>query len=130
MTQWPFDPAKEKYVSLATYKRNGNEVLTPLWLAGAGNLYYLFSAGDAGKVKRVRNNGKARIAACTFRGHIRSGWLDAEARVVEAADDIERAYRALHDKYGWQMRMTDVFSKLAGRYHKRAIIEIRITTQQ
>ncbi len=29
--------------------------------------YYVFSEGKAGKVKRIRANGKARLAACTSR---------------------------------------------------------------
>ena len=29
------DPAKEKYVSLATFRKNGTEVKTPVWIADA-----------------------------------------------------------------------------------------------
>jgi len=127
MNPSPFDPAKEPYVSLATYRKSGAEVRTPVWIAGADNHYYVFSAGDVGKVKRIRANGKASLAACTFRGDIRSDWLEAQARIAEDAATIERAYTALRAKYGWQMKMTDIFSKISGRYNKRAIIEIQIT---
>ena len=126
MNPWPFDPAKERYVSLATFRRNGKEVRTPVWLAGTQGRYYLFSEGKAGKVKRIRANGRACIAACTYSGDIRSDWLKAEARIVNEPEVINHAYRALRDKYGWQMKMGDIFSKLFGRYPKRAIIELRV----
>ena len=57
-----------RYVSLATFRRNGREVRTPVWLAKVDVRYYLFSEGKAGKVKRIRANGRARLAACDLRG--------------------------------------------------------------
>jgi PPOX class probable F420-dependent enzyme len=124
---WPFDPATERYVSLATFRRNGREVRTPVWLAECDARYYLFSEGKAGKVKRVRANGRARMAACTLRGQVKSDWLEAKARIVKEDDVVERAYLALRGKYGWSMKLGDFFSKLSGRYDKRAIIEVEVT---
>ena len=124
--KWPFDPALERYVSLATYRRNGQEVCTPVWLAEVDANYYLFSEGKAGKVKRIRANGRARLAACDLRGKINSGWLDAQGRIVEEVELINHAYVALRRKYGWQMKTGDLLSRLTGRYHKRAIIEIQV----
>ena len=126
MCNWPFDPAKERYVSLVTYRRNGNEVGTPIWIAESGGRYYLFSEGTAGKVKRLRANGRARLAACDFRGKVHSEWLEAKGTVVVDTNSIERADKALRGKYGWQMKIGDFFSKLSGRYDKRAIIELEV----
>ncbi len=123
---WPFDPAIERYVSVATYRRSGEEVCTPVWLAKVDANYYLFSEGEAGKVKRIRANGRARMAACDLRGRVSSGWLEAQARIVEEAELIERVYAALRRKYRWQMNIGDFFSKISGRYHKRAIIELQV----
>ena len=39
-----FDPATQKYVSLATYRRNGIEVKTPVWIAEVARCYYISSA--------------------------------------------------------------------------------------
>ena len=39
---------------------------------------------------------------------------------------IERAHAALRAKYGWQMWLGDLFSRLAGRIARRAWIEIEI----
>ena len=119
------DPARDRYVSLATFRRDGREVRTPVWIAGEAGRYYVFSEGDAGKVKRIRANGRARVAACSATGRLQSEWSEARARVVGDRAEIATAYRHLHRKYGWQMALGDFFAKLSGRYVRRAILEIR-----
>jgi PPOX class probable F420-dependent enzyme len=118
--------ATARYVSLATRRRDGRLVPTPVWLAtttdGVG---WVFSAGDAGKVKRLRNFPGVRLAACSFRGAPRSAWLDAEARIVTDPARIAQAYAALRAKYGLAMRVADLLSHLSGRHARRAMIEIR-----
>ena len=126
MNDWPFDPAAERYVSLATFRRNGREIRTPVWLAELDSRYYLFSESRAGKVKRIRANGRARMAACDYRGRVESDWIETRARIVIEPDLIERVYAALRKKYGLAMVITDFFSKLTGRYRKRAIIELEV----
>lgn len=126
MPQRPFDPATERYVSLASFRRDGREVRTPVWIAEAEGRCYAFSEGEAGKVKRIRATPRVRLAACNVRGKLRSEWLLGRGRVVAEPAVIERAYAALHRKYGWQMRIGDFFSKLTGRYAMRAILEIEI----
>jgi PPOX class probable F420-dependent enzyme len=121
---------RAKYLNLATYRRNGVEVRTPVWFAGAAPLYYLFSAGDAGKVKRIRANGQAKVVSCDARGGITGEWFEASARLVDDASEIQHAYRALRRKYGWQMRMTDVASRLAGRYAKRQMIALELAARE
>ena len=99
---------REKYLNLATYRRNGQEVRTPVWFAGAGPLYYLFSAGDAGKVKRIRANGRAKVVSCDARGGITGEWFEASARLVDEATEIQQAYRALRRKYGSERPLAGV----------------------
>ena len=122
----PFDPAGEPYVSLATFRRNGIEVRTPVWIAEAQGRYYVFSAGDAGKVKRIRVTPRVRLAACDLRGNIKSDWIDGDARVVSEPSVVAAALQALRTKYGLQMRFTDFFAKLSGRFGKRAYLEITL----
>ncbi len=116
------------YLSLATRKKSGDFVNTPVWFAPEGGSYYVFSAGSAGKVKRLRNFSEARVAACTVTGAITGEWLDAEAVVLETPADEARALAALRRKYGWQMKIGDLFSKMTGKYDKRAYI--RVTLRQ
>ena len=118
------DLDREAYLSLATFRRDGREVRTPVWFARRGEHLYVFSEGDAGKVKRLRNGPRARVAACNVRGRVHGDWIDAHGRVVDDAKAVREAYAALHAKYGWQMTVVDFFSKLTGRHGARAILEL------
>ena len=121
-----FDPATEKYVSLATYRRNGVEVKTPVWIAMVAGRYYVFSAGDAGKVKRIRATSRVRLAACDVRGEVRGPWMEAHARIVLDPTLIVEVRRALWRKYGLLMRLLDVIATMTGRIRRRAYIEIEL----
>ena len=118
--------SKAKYVSLATYRKSGKEVATPVWAAEDGGDFFIFSAGDAGKVKRLRNSTKAKLAPCDFAGKLLGAWHDADATVLADATDIAQALGALRRKYGAQMWLADVGAKLTGRFHKRAYIRVRL----
>jgi hypothetical protein len=120
------DPGRDTYVSLATFRRDGREVRTPVWIAGEGGRFYVFSEGDAGKVKRIRATGRVRVAACNMRGAVHGEWRDGTGRIVTGPDETRRAYELLDRKYGWQMRLANVFSRLSGRYDKRAVLAIEL----
>lgn len=121
-----FNPGREKYVSLATFRRNGVEVQTPVWICELAGRYYVFSAGDAGKVKRIRATPRVRVAACDVRGTLRSAWIDARARIVSDPALIVQVRTALRRKYGWVMRLTDIMATITGRIGRRAYIEIAL----
>lgn len=112
------------YISFATRKRSGEWVATPVWFAPHEGSYYVFSAGNAGKVKRLRNFSESRIAACTVRGTLMGEWLDTAACVLESPADEKTALAALRAKYGWQMIIGDFFSTLTGKMGRRAYIRI------
>ena len=118
--------ARESYISLATFRRDGREVETPVWFAAANGKLYVFSEAKAGKMKRLKNDPTCRVAACDMRGKVHAAWTPGRARRVEAAALVATAYDALHAKYGWLMRVTDFFSRLTGRYDARAIVEIEL----
>ena len=114
------------YLSFATRKRSGEFVNTPVWFAPEGSSYYLFSAGNAGKVKRLRNFRETRVAACTVTGALTGEWLDAEAELLDSPADQATALKALRKKYGWQMALTDLLSRMTGKYGKRAYIRVTL----
>ena len=122
------DLAAARYVNLATFRRSGAEVRTPVWMAGQGARHFAFSEGGAGKVKRIRANGRARLAACDVRGRVLSDWVDARARIVDDPQTIAEAYALLRSKYGWQLALADFFSRWSGRYAKRAMLELEVAS--
>jgi uncharacterized protein len=117
----------ERYLSLATFRRDGREVATPIWFASDGQTLFAFTAADSGKVKRLRNSPRARIAACDMRGNVHGPWLEARAGVISDSAAIARGLELLRAKYGLWMRLTDFFSRLSGRYNARAYLWIATT---
>jgi hypothetical protein len=115
---------RHRYVSLATFRRNGAEVATPVWFAAAGERLYVVTTAASGKVKRLRVSPRARLAPCDMRGRVGGAWQDATARVVTDAALIARGHAALRAKYGWQVWLADVMATLSGRVKHRAWIEI------
>jgi uncharacterized protein len=125
MFKLDFNPATERYISLVTYRRNGTEVHTPVWVAQVGEKLYVFSEGEAFKVKRIRANPQAKIAPCDLRGKVSGASHEVHARIVDQPNTIELGYAALRKKYGWQMGLLNFFSGLSGKKKKRALIELQ-----
>jgi PPOX class probable F420-dependent enzyme len=117
---------REPYINLATFRRSGVAVETPVWFAAHQGRFYVFSEGDAGKVKRLRANPAIRVAPCSVRGRRKGDWIEGRARLVQDRAAIAAAYGALRRKYGWQMRVTDFFSRLTGRLATRAMLELEL----
>ena len=121
--KWLNDAA---YLSLATFRRSGAEVRTPVWFAREASVLYIFSAPDAGKVKRLRAGSRVRIAPCDVRGGVKGEWLDVVGWLFNDANEITRAHAALVRKYGWQMLLLDVGARLSGRYARRQYLRIEL----
>ena len=113
--------AAERYLNLETYRRTGQPVATPVWFVVDRGVIYVYSLADAGKVKRIRNNSRVRIAPCDARGGLKGAWVDATARIVDDREALE-AQRLVRAKYGWQKRLLDLLRKL--RPKPRAVIAI------
>jgi len=111
----------QKYLNIESFRKDGRSVITPVWFAQSGGRFYVYSEAGAGKVKRIRNNPKVRVAPCDFRGKVTGEWVDASAK-LETGDAEEQAERLLTQKYGWMKRIGDFFARL--RKHRHAIISI------
>lgn len=113
------------YLSLGTRRRDGRIVRTPVWFAEADGCFWVFTAAGAGKVKRLRNDPCCQIAHCDAWGGNLGPLVEALGERVSNPDEERRGYRALRAKYGWQMWLTDLLSRVSGRYHRRALLKLR-----
>ena len=114
----------QNYMSLETLRRDGRAVATPVWFAEEGEVFYIYSLANAGKVKRIRNNPRVRIAPCDARGRVKGEWADAEALILDTRG-AEHGHNLLNQKYGILKRVGDFFSRL--RKRQRAVVAIRLT---
>jgi len=118
--------AAQRYVSLVTFRRNGNGVPTPVWIAGVDGKLYVITNGTSAKMKRLKASDRVRLADCDARGNVSGEWIEGRARRVVEVATMERALDALDRKYGWQMAALKFFSRLSGRAKDRAFIEITL----
>ena len=120
----PLDSAK--YVSLETFRKDGSGVKTAMWAAPLDGKLVIGTGGSSHKVRRIRNNGRVRVAACNASGQqILGPWYEGKARLAEATD-AARADAALNAKYGLMRRALGWFAKLFGRSKDSVIIEVTL----
>ena len=99
----------QRYISLATFRRNGQPVLTPVWFAEKDGNLYVMTRSDSGKYKRIRNNPQVRVAPCTSRGRVTGPDVAGVARVLPPAEEAG-ARQALARKY-WLIRFPWLWSR-------------------
>ena len=121
--------SEHPYLSLATKKRDNSWVWTPIWFAQlpSSERYVAFSAGKAGKVKRLRNFSTVQIRPCTATGRPLADAESGNAILINDVAACADAHAAICSKYGWQMRVLDFFSRLSGNYQRRQWIEFHLS---
>jgi PPOX class probable F420-dependent enzyme len=106
----------QKYISLATFRKNGAKVATPVWFGEDGDKLYVMTRSDMGKTKRVRNNPQVTVAPCTVRGKVTGPEGAAFARILppeeqaHARQTINRKYLLARLSSPWSK--ADVFLEL------------------
>jgi hypothetical protein len=93
-----------QFFRLTTFRRTGDGVPTPVWFAVLDGRLGVFTSVAAGKVKRIRRDGRVLIVPGSFRGHPKGQDQEAAARLV-AGEAAERIHAALAAEYGWRFRM-------------------------
>jgi PPOX class probable F420-dependent enzyme len=124
-----FDPTRGSYLNLATFRKSGAEVRTPVWFAVDADdprLLWIYTNGQSGKVKRIRANGRAAVAACDVRGKLRSDFVTASAELVSGQPEEARGWQALREKYGLQLQLVLLGSRLGGTHRHRALLAVRL----
>jgi uncharacterized protein len=106
----------QKYISLATLRKNGEAVRTPVWFAEENGRLYFMTSSKLGKYKRIRNNPKVTIAPCTIRGRIIGPEFPATIRILRP-DEFPWARQLINSKY-WLARIpflwrnTDIYVEI------------------
>lgn len=110
MAEHPFAYLRgQRYFSLATFRKTGVAVLTPVWFAEQEGKLYVMTRSDSGKYKRLRNNPQVRMAPCTSRGRVTGPDTAGVARVL-SPEEAFRARQALARKY-WLIRFPWLWSR-------------------
>ena len=122
--------AGHKYLNLETFKKSGEGVKTPVWFAAdppgrldsSDSKLFVYTLGVSGKVKRIRNNSRVRIAPCNASGKLRGDWVEARAEIVTGAE-ADHGMRLLNKKYVPWKQLLDFFASF--RRRERIVFAIR-----
>ncbi|MFF3527202.1 PPOX class F420-dependent oxidoreductase [Streptomyces rubiginosohelvolus] len=117
--------AASKYVLLTTFRRDGRAVPTPVWVMRDGDCLAVWSAADAGKVKRIRNSGRVTVAPCDWRGTPKGESVPGVAE-LPADQDTVHYLDLMKRKYGLVARVGLLGSRLKGSGHRTVGIRIRL----
>jgi PPOX class probable F420-dependent enzyme len=109
MPQIPSAIRDQKYISLTTFRKNGEAVVTPVWFGEEDDKLYIMTRSDMGKVKRIRNNPSVRVAPCSIRGRVTGPEVAALARILPR-DEHARARQTINRKY-WMARLPLIWSR-------------------
>jgi uncharacterized protein len=93
----------QKYISLATFRKNGVAVYTPVWFGESNGKLYVKTRNDSGKFKRIRCNPSVKVAPCNVRGKITGPEFAGRARILPSQEE-KSAEDSIVSKY-WLARL-------------------------
>ncbi len=107
----------KKHISIETYRKTGDPVRTPVWFVEENGELFVRTDSDTGKIKRIRNNPKVRVATSNMRGTVKGSWVEGEARIIDP-ESSRHVFSLLRKKYGIPYRLirfTERFSRSKSR---------------
>ena len=91
----------QEFLSLETFRKNGEGVKTPIWFAEEDGAFFMWTDGESGKIKRIRNNPKVSVAPCKRFGDVIGEWVTGYASVDESAAAVKHVEKLLRQKIGF-----------------------------
>lgn len=105
---------QHNFLNIETFRKDGRGVQTPVWFVREGDALYVWTQADSGKAKRIRRDGRVRIAPCTARGDLLGDWLAAVARTDASPAAVRHVKSLMQKKYGLAFRGFQALGQLRG----------------
>ncbi len=110
--------ADEKYVAFTTFRRTGEAVTSPVWIAplSDGRSGFWTSSGS-GKAKRLAHTARVTVQPSDARGRVTPGSqpIEADAVLVQAGDPAyDEIVAGIKAKYGPMTKVTKVLGQIGG----------------
>ncbi|MBI5160960.1 MAG: PPOX class F420-dependent oxidoreductase [Micrococcales bacterium] len=121
------DLGDESFVSLTTFRKNGDGVPTTVWVARDGDALIVTTNDGTGKVKRLRNDPRVQLRPSTRRGKVEPDAPVASgvAAILRDEESGERLHRIFTAKYGLQFTaIMGVESRLLRSRGDRVVLRI------
>ncbi len=113
----------QSYLSLKTYRKNGDELPTPVWFVREGDMFYVRTLAGSGKVKRIYNNPKVEIMPCGQMGELLGTWVPAQAHEVLDEEVVSRVNSLVTAKYGDMAQAFETQARERGQRYTLLLIE-------
>jgi PPOX class probable F420-dependent enzyme len=118
---------KEEFLSLETYRKNGQTIKSPMWFAQDNDALYLWTMADTSKVKRIRNNPHVNIAPCKRMGEVTGEWMTAHATIDDSPIVVAQVEAMLLKKVGLFFRIFRLIDAIRDRQKNSYRICIKLT---
>jgi len=118
------DLGDPQYIALETFRKSGEGVVTPVWTVAENGKLFVWTMGGSWKAKRIRKNSRVRLAASDARGKPKGGWVEAQARILDAPEEEAKMRRRLAAKYGLMYRLFGLMTRLRGGGDGHIVLEI------
>lgn len=112
--------AAHRYVSLTTFRRSGEPVATPVWVARDGGELVVVTVDPSGKLKRLANDPRVQLRPCDMRGRVPDGapTYAGTAVVDRSPEGVAAVKRAIGRKYV-MARLGDALASVTDRVRRR-----------
>jgi PPOX class probable F420-dependent enzyme len=117
----------QQFVSLTTFRKTGERVSTPVWIARTGDALVVTTPVGSGKVKRLRRDPRVELQPCSRRGRIEETDLPVAgtAQILTDDDGRRRSTKAIRDKYRIEYRIVMGIERIISRRnHERVVLRI------
>lgn len=106
--------ANEKYVSLTTYRKNGEAKPSAVWIVDVGDGKVGFcTASSSWKVKRLANDPNVTLSPSDSKGKVADGAIVVTGTAVASTEDFDRVWALVLAKYGVMARGIKLMGNVA-----------------
>lgn len=109
----------ERFVSLTTFRRTGEPVATPVWVARDGAHLLVTTPEGSGKVKRLRHTSRVELRPCSRTGKVEDDAPTTHGDAVIEPEDRPGVFRR---KYGLEYRVFMLVERIAARGNKPRVL--------
>ena len=120
--------ADERFISLTTFRKSGEGVSTPVWVARDGDALVVTTPAGSGKVKRLRRDPRVEIRPSTRRGEVSDDAPVATgtAQILTDDDRVTRFMQVFRGKYGLEYRVFMLVERVLKAGNRDRVI-LRVT---
>ena len=120
--------ADERFVSLTTFRKSGEGVSTPVWIARDGDALIVTTPDGTGKVKRLRNDDRIELRPSDRMGKVADDapTVSAHAQIVDTDEARTSQERIFLAKYRLEYRIL-MFIERLGKKGQKKRVSLRVT---